>query len=375
MTESVSRPIDAVKEQVSKRCVALASFMENLMDEVTRTDLKLDLPQELELTPSERDSVMLGEISPHHDYYDSKSSSETPPSYNQLNYNENLQRFFNSRPTTMGSDNEIKMESNDNEVGEPELSPIQRFDGSGESCSAGNCSSGSNNQMEMITNASNTETLTSSDSFKPPTLTEALLIRHNDDMEKSMIKKHKDSRNINRKRSGSIAWEGEANKYPKHQRLPDAHRSKIVNPFLNKDVTKECRPEIDDTQTKQSINQNLEPWKSFRLQLPSVSTTNKPSINTFAPTRGLLPAVYLVPATQIGKTSQENSRSGVTPYYMAGLMYSNPSVYGQHILYPPAKSILYQSHHFQPVTSSAVGLPEQLVTNTTTTNAVISQRP
>lgn len=47
---------------------------------------------------------MLGEISPHHEYYDSKSSSETPPSYNQLNYNENIQRFFQSKPKTTGSD-------------------------------------------------------------------------------------------------------------------------------------------------------------------------------------------------------------------------------------------------------------------------------
>lgn len=52
----------------------------------------------------ERDSVMLGEISPYHDYYDSKSSSETPPSYNQLNYNENLQRFFQSKPKTTVSE-------------------------------------------------------------------------------------------------------------------------------------------------------------------------------------------------------------------------------------------------------------------------------
>jgi len=57
--------------------------METLMDEVSRADLKLELPHENELTVSERDSVMLGEISPHHDYYDSKSSTETPPSYNQ----------------------------------------------------------------------------------------------------------------------------------------------------------------------------------------------------------------------------------------------------------------------------------------------------
>lgn len=51
---------------------------------------------------------MLGEISPHHDYYDSKSSSETPPSYNQLNYNENIQRFFQSKPKTTVSDESVE---------------------------------------------------------------------------------------------------------------------------------------------------------------------------------------------------------------------------------------------------------------------------
>lgn len=51
--------------------------------------------------------MMLGEISPHHDYYDSKSSSETPPSYNQLNYNENIQRFFQSKPKTTVSDESV----------------------------------------------------------------------------------------------------------------------------------------------------------------------------------------------------------------------------------------------------------------------------
>lgn len=50
---------------------------------------------------------MLGQISPHHEYFDSKSSTETPPSYNQLNYNENIQRYFKSKPlttTVCGSD-------------------------------------------------------------------------------------------------------------------------------------------------------------------------------------------------------------------------------------------------------------------------------
>lgn len=50
---------------------------------------------------------MLGEISPHHEYFDSKSSSATPPSYNQLNYNENIQRFFESKPKTTISDESV----------------------------------------------------------------------------------------------------------------------------------------------------------------------------------------------------------------------------------------------------------------------------
>lgn len=64
----------------------------------------------------EHDSVMLGEISPHHEYYDSKSSTETLPSYNQLNYNENIERFFKSKPpvaTMYGIDEENVNSSND----------------------------------------------------------------------------------------------------------------------------------------------------------------------------------------------------------------------------------------------------------------------
>lgn len=364
MTETVSRPIDAVKEQVSKRCVALASFMESLMDEVNRLELQLDLPQEQETTPSERDSVMMGEISPHHDYYDSKSSSETPPSYTQLNYNENLQRFFNSRPTTTGSDNELYMESNDNEIGEPmttELSPLQRGDGSGDSYSGGNCSSESNNQMDVITN---TETGLSSDSFNQPSLTEALLIRHNDEMQKSMIKKHKDARNVNRKRSGSAVWENEANKHSKHQRLPDVHRSKMAKQFFTKEPS---RSDTHDAQLKQLTHQNHELWKPISLQLSTVSTTSQMPISTLAQTRGIYPAVYFMP-TDVGGGSKEGPSLSVTPYYMAGLMCANHSVYNQPLL----ASSVHQKAQLQPFTSSAVGIPEQLVTNTTSSNTVSS---
>jgi len=67
--------------------------------------------------------VMLGEISPHHEYYDSKSSTETPPSYNQLNYNENIERFFQSKPpiATMYGSDEDNVNSNNEEGGEHDL--------------------------------------------------------------------------------------------------------------------------------------------------------------------------------------------------------------------------------------------------------------
>lgn len=197
LTEPVTRPSNTVKQQVLKSCQALASFTETLMDEVTKSsDLKLELPQEADcLTFSERDSVMLGEISPHHDYFDSKSSSETPPSYNQLNYNENLQRFFDSRPVTINECPDImKMDQAETEVDtRTNLSPMQCFGESGGSDSAGNMSSMSNANMESITNTS-TGATSNNGSYVPPLLTESLLCKHNEDMEKLIIKRHKVSR-------------------------------------------------------------------------------------------------------------------------------------------------------------------------------------
>lgn len=232
MTEPVSRPTDLLKHQVSKRCRVLASFMETLMDEVTRPHLKLDLPPESELTASERDSVMLGEISPHHDYCDSKSSSEAPPSYNQLNYNDNLQRFFNSRPNTYASSAMEQADGLRLDSARALSSPRNRDGGtangtsSGDSRSAGNTSQGSINHMSSSGGtgsngcqpngtattangtasgdlASNQQTVATS--VAPPALTEALLEWHNDVMEKGMVKKHRELRYSVRNSANAIA--------------------------------------------------------------------------------------------------------------------------------------------------------------------------
>ncbi|VEN49804.1 unnamed protein product [Callosobruchus maculatus] len=223
LNKELPRPTEAAKHEVSKRCKDLANFMETLIDEVSLH--QLELPPRINATVSERDFVMLGEISPHHDYYDSKSSSETPPSYNQLNYNENLQRFFESKPKTTVSDesagssgvgammqtdscgdsdakpatsNHHQQDCQNTPQNDAEnnrnkcLSPMQNsgdMSGSG-SASAENMSSASNPNMETA----NSLTIVSKDSYKPLHLTKSLLSRHNEDMEKIMLKKHREQR-------------------------------------------------------------------------------------------------------------------------------------------------------------------------------------
>ena len=75
----------------SRRRKKLASFMGTLLEEMTRAETpKAD-------TVTTGNPSVLGNISPHHD----ETGSESPPSYNQLNYNDNLTRFFNSQPKTL----------------------------------------------------------------------------------------------------------------------------------------------------------------------------------------------------------------------------------------------------------------------------------
>lgn len=409
LAEPISRPTAPLTNEVTKRCQALASFMETLMKEVSsQPELKLDLPQESELTISERDSVMLGEISPHHDYYDSKSSSETPPSYNQLNYNENLQRFFSSKPSTFSDGAAaaaaaaVEETSSKSDVS-PErtatqrstnMSPVQRFEAaSGDSGSAAeNCSSGSNGPPDSATtNTNGSRTGASSDSYLPIVLTEMLLLRHNDDMEKCMIKKHRETRNRGGdkiklektqdsavsgcsgaavpagtlKRSGSRSWEVDANKFTKQQHMNETSGGE--QPI---EATPKADAELLLNVARQSAT-NL--WSQFSFFNP----TNAGGLKQYIPAcpTGILPAVYLMPTTPITNPRQEHPgppppspQAGLTPYYMAGLMYPNhtPIVY-PHLFQAAAAAATLQT------VSSTVGLPDQLLPNTTTNTFAVSE--
>lgn len=50
--QELHRPSEAAKHVVSKRCKDLANFMESLMEEVNRSHIELDLPQEVNPTVS-----------------------------------------------------------------------------------------------------------------------------------------------------------------------------------------------------------------------------------------------------------------------------------------------------------------------------------
>lgn len=334
VNESIAIHYEILK-MLSKPVMRPSDTVKQLLFEVTKSgtkgDLQLDLPQECDLTFSERDSVMLGEISPHHDYFDSKSSSETPPSYNQLNYFENLQRFFDSRPMTTTADLDpskmdqigIEAETRDSP------SPMQCFGESANSESAGNMSSVSNANMESITN---TSTGTSNGSYVSPMLTEALLCKHNEDMEKLIIKRHKVSRTVGRsseknkkasdkvqeqhahgvKRCGSFSGEGFAHKTSKQQHI------------------------VDQTiQTSASVNL----WPPFSFGLTSIQNTHTTAHVAQFATSKIFPTLYYIPQNL---TPQDGQLQTMQLY--------QPSVLYQPMMYP---STFYQLQIQPAPTSSA----------------------
>ncbi|XP_022832592.1 period circadian protein isoform X15 [Spodoptera litura] len=193
MNEALTKPAEIAKQQMSKRCQDLASFMESLMEEVPKTDEELRLEiHDPDHSYYERDSVMLGGISPHHDYYDSKSSTETPLSYNQLNYNETLQRYFDSHQPISYEDYNTVTGENILGLKDPRpiinhcLSPMAQHSGdSGEMT----CSSDSNGMVM----GSNSPVMPLGD-YQPIRLTEALLSKHNAEMEKELMKMHRETR-------------------------------------------------------------------------------------------------------------------------------------------------------------------------------------
>nr|BAA28712.1 period protein [Chymomyza costata] len=388
LSETVSRRSDTLKEELSRRCHALAAYMETMLNEVKRADLKLELPHENELTVSERDSIMLGEILPHHDYCDSNSGTETPPSYSQLNYNENLQRFFNSKPVTA---HDVLYQ---HKTMESCISTTDGFDGSGGTSFA----SGSHIHMSSVTNKSNAGTGnsgTSGGSVKLAKLTESALNKHNDEMEKFMLKKHRESRGrcseknkklLNNKilefsgpghglkRSGSHSWEGGVNK-PKHRliNMPETAMgfNMSMNTNIKMNILGKCNMVSNSLKPFGDINNNHHflstPDHSFTqthaqphshthsLANHGHTHTSLTHPNSFNQQHGLFPAIYYVPATASNSRKLPalpgGSQQAIPLQYLTGLMYPHSSLFYTHPA-ASATAMVYQPMQFASMNNS-----------------------
>ncbi|XP_015600144.1 period circadian protein isoform X2 [Cephus cinctus] len=333
LQKGVARTDDPVDNDVTKRCKDLTSIMETLLSEVQTSRVsKNDVVGDVRSFSGsqnpllqEHDSMMLGELSPHPKYCDSKSSTETPPSYNQLNYNENIERFFKSKPlvTTAlyGSDEEnvhsgVPSEERENDKTSPILGArkcITPINGSGASGSgsAENLSSGSNNKMSSASHAGTSKTIsnvTETESFKPPTLTESLLSKHNENMEKMMIQKHKklcgsikncdkfkdakmeisvdrmpdQSRHVTRprglKRSGSRSWEGESIKVSKYDEISRTSTAGPVTAKTNVVINTNVGPT-----TLPQTNANINVRPPFPVSIPPLPSRPETHVSPHKP--------------------------------------------------------------------------------------------
>ncbi|KAM3968404.1 period circadian regulator [Aphomia sociella] len=186
LNEVLTKPIE---QQISKQCPDVAYLMESLMEEQLKTeeDLRLKI-QDPDNSYFERDSVMLGGISPHHENNDSQSSTETPISYNQLNYNQNLQRYFDNHQLFQFEDYHVVpggfllglKKSNPTSCPSPmDMLPVD----SGETTNS--CGS----SLEFVCSSP----VSSLGGYENVRLTEAVLNKHNAEMEKELLKMHRDT--------------------------------------------------------------------------------------------------------------------------------------------------------------------------------------
>ncbi|XP_039763176.1 period circadian protein isoform X2 [Pararge aegeria] len=181
MNEVLTKTAELAKQQMAKRCEELAIFMESLFEKKPKAEEELRVDVH-EPDHSFYDSVMLGGVSPHHDHNDSMTNKDTPLTYKQLNYNDNLQRFFECHETYTEEDKKALSMRENAIIFEMEV-PDAEF---GKSAST----VGEIEDMATSSDSSVVAPTTISSSCGYPTfrLTESLLNKHNVEMEKELVK-------------------------------------------------------------------------------------------------------------------------------------------------------------------------------------------
>ncbi|XP_047544163.1 period circadian protein isoform X5 [Vanessa atalanta] len=303
MNEVLTKPAEAAKQQMGKRCQDLASFMESLLEETPNnnndTELKLEI-QDPDNSFYERDSVMLGGMSPHHDYNDSKSSTETPISYNQLNYNETLQRYFDShQPYEEYPLDDNKLELREAENSKCALPAEREIDEFGEK---GNLFGANSLLMTQYSHPLG--------DYQAVRLTESLLSKHNSEMEKELVKMHRDNRIYSKIEKEKISNEMKQKK-KEHLARCNAYiqQSILENSEQKAQGVKRSSKQLEEgTAHKHRCS-------SARLirQKQIARAANTPSTPT--PTMGVIPMFYTpAPIHHATMTSQEYHLSRTSPH-------------------------------------------------------------
>lgn len=359
---------------------------QTFMNKFTAHEMKLEIPNDSAFTSSERNLVISDKISPHEAYYESNSSSESPPTYDQLNYNEKLRRFFDSNPFTLSKEGLLKIaeaQGESNEAGDDCDIGDKGGNGGGGGGTAAGASGGdaavgsgkgghlsaesSVEHENSNTSSTNTGTETESGSFKPRKITEIDINKHNEAMERCLVDKYNRTSNdcasgiaasrvlavphnsdamITKnlsskkladaeahghgiKRSSSHSWEGEAHKNAKLIHLSENLPASDLNTInaIPTPVNALSGPHLQQ-RTPYLINPNQ--------THPSTSVQYNAS-------NALYPRFIHIPNRNQSHTSQYPY-----PYMsaMAGLMYSHPTMLGQRFVYPK-HPIVYQPLHFR----------------------------
>lgn len=247
--------------------------------------------------------------------------------------------------------------------------------------------------MGSITNASNAGTGTSSGSVPLVTLTETLLNKHNDEMEKFMLKKHREGRGRTGekckkvtekileytgpghgvKRGGSHSWEGEANK-PKQQNTSfmelqhdfvGYHNFTTTNNKIFPNFPNMLNATLTNPYTNNfTYERNLNLWPPFSVSINSAISNATPLVTQrgyvpqHPPTHNPLTAFYYIPAanttpapqtqtTSIPSDMPSSSNQSMPLQYMTGVVYPHPSFF-----YTPAATTTMM---YQPVSMPNVG--------------------
>ncbi|KAB0798527.1 hypothetical protein PPYR_09520 [Photinus pyralis] len=340
LNKELYRPSKLPQREVARRCKNLETFMENII-ECSKPNQCLDpVPKDGHILYG---SNNLGSSSPRNEDCD-RDSFETPPSYTQLNYNENINRFFKSKPMTNGSDESGRTAHVDQVLKCSSSIPMcnHRVSGSG---STGNISSGSNLNIEGSTSTSN-------GSYEPLLLTEELILRHNEDMEKMMRQRHKEQRSTMKplpnaivknesitvnhdqqrfeqfqgvKRSGSLSWEAETVKVLKQKHLANEKRNTTFG----------------------SCSHNISSNFAGKYNSNVIDKGNTSGV-------GDLPLWPPFPLTVNSLNSNQSNAPGVVPVYYIPSQRKTPSDYGE-VTYPPAHEVQYiRGVMYNPVFPSPV---------------------